>query len=254
MPEDSINTGEQLLRRFERDFQQTRDDVIGLKQNYTTLQSDVSDIRQSVRELVGRFDESKKTNWPFIGALIAIVPIIYVMMNSFTSNAVSPLLNDYTGLKSDYLNLSSVVRDLNQNQGVQDRDISNLRQQASENVAAVKSLTDTSAFLSQRSASSTEADVNSRTDRGQLNERVAKLEAQLAQEEGDRRSNIAAIRTHLGEVETQFHAVGDVANLRAAQQQRTDALLWQKAFGQQYPDSTFNPPPMFEVPDAGSEQ
>ena len=240
-----VNSGEQI-RRFERDFQITRDEVIALKQTLVAAQSDNNDNKQSLRELAARFDESKKTNWPFIMALIAAVPFIYVMMNSLTSNAIAPLTSEYSALKSDQGALTGQVHDITSAQVAEDRQISNIAQQTTENATGLKSLETEQSVLVQRSASSLEADSNSRTDRAQLNDRVAKVENSLAQEIGDRRSEDATLRTQLAEVETQFHAVSDDTNLRAAEQERLNSLLWDKAYGQKYPSGVFFPPSMFQ--------
>jgi hypothetical protein len=115
--------------------------------------------------------------------------------------------------------------------------------QMSEASANIKGLLEQQAVLQQRSAASMEADGTSRTDRSQLNERVTRIEGALATETADRRSQNASFGTHLGEVETQFSRESDIGNLRGAQQERINALLWLKTYNEAYPSATFFPPP-----------
>lgn len=238
------------LRRFERDFQQTRDDVIGLKQAHATLQGDVNDlrardladIRQAYRELSGRFDESKKTNWPFFGLLVALVPIIWFMMNSLTQNAIAPLSSDYNGLKTNYTTLTGQAHDLTLNQETQDRSISNLNIQAGQNSTTIKALLDQVSTIQQHSATSLEADSASRVDRGQINDRVSKLENEMSGEIAERRSQNADTKTSLREVETQFCAADQTRNLMHAYDMRVEALLWEKSFASRLPtDNAYYP-------------
>ncbi|HEY2538196.1 MAG TPA: hypothetical protein VGI28_01660 [Stellaceae bacterium] len=249
----------ELLRRLDRalndfqstrnDFQATRDDVIALKQGYGNLQGGMVELRGSVDRLVSRFEEARRTNWPLIAVLAGMLPVLLTgtgfIMSSFTANAVAPINSAITELRSTQTANDLTLRALAADQQSQARDQIAINQQVSRNSAEMPQVHDQITTLQQRTASSLEADSASRTDRGQLNERVAKLEAALATEVADRRSDGATFGTHLGEIETQFHAVSDVGNLRGAQQERMNALLWHKAFGEDYPVGTFFPPAMF---------
>lgn len=244
---------EDLVRRFDAslaDLRDTRDDVIKLKQGYDGLRSDMIEMRQSVDRLVNRFEETRRTNWPLIAVLAGMLPVLLAgsgfIMSSYTANAVSPINSAIAELKTEQETLAAGLHDQEAAQRTADREAIQLGQQVTETVTAVKTLTEAMETIQQRTAGSIEADSQSRTDRAQLNTRLAKLETLLATETGDRREDSASFRTHLGEIETQFHAVSDVANLRGAQQERINALLWEKTYGAGYPNSTFFPPSIFQ--------
>lgn len=97
--------------------------------------------------------------------------------------------------------------------------------------------------LEMTSATSTQADVASRSDRTQLNDRLRALETQVAGNAGERRSQFAAMSAKLVEIETQFCASDIVRNLLHASDMRLQAMLWAKAYpGEKIPtDNAFYP-------------
>ena len=207
-----------FLARFETTFTQTRDDVNVLKQGYAVLQRDISGIVQEIKGLGTKLEEKSRTNWPAIGLAVSLftisVPGLAFIMASYTGNALAPIASATT-LNSD----------------------------------AIKHLSEGMAVLQQAASSSTAADSNSRTDRTQLNDRVQRLETGLGSEVSERRSWTAETRVHLAEIEQQFHSVSNVENLRAAQQERLNSMLWEKSHpGERYPNGTFFPTSIFQGP------
>lgn len=207
-----------FFARFETNFTQTRDDVNTLKQNYSFLQRDIASIVQEIKSLGSRLEERSKANWPAIGLAVSLftisIPGLGFIMASYTANAISPVAGATT------LNSEGFKR-------------------LSQDVAA----------LQQMATASTGADVNSRTDREQLNERARRLETELAGEVSERRAGAAEARVHLAEIEQQFHSVSNLENLRAAQQERLNSMLWEKSHpGERYPNGTFFPTSIFQGP------
>jgi hypothetical protein len=93
------------------------------------------------------------------------------------------------------------------------------------------------------SATSTQADVASRGDRSQLNDRLRAAETLVASNAGERRSQVAAMNAKLVEIETQFCASDIVRNLTHADDMRLTALMWAKLYpGEKLPtDNAFYP-------------
>lgn len=79
-------------------------------------------------------------------------------------------------------------------------------------------------------AGSTSADVQSRTDRSQLNDRMRQVEATIGSNAQERRGQIQTINAKLVEIETQFCASDIVRNLTHASDMRITAILWHHAF------------------------
>jgi hypothetical protein len=211
-----------FLSRFETAFQSTRDEVQALKQSYSVLQRDINNVAQEIKGFSAKLEEKSKANWPAIGLAVSLfaisVPGLGFVLTTYTAEAVAPVARDV-----------SLIGEIQKRRG--------------ETIAQLQSATQASLA----------ADVNSRTDRVQLNDRVKWLETQLAAENADRRAGFAQLQTRLGEVETQFHAVSNLENLRAAQQQQINALVWDKSHpGEHYPAQTFFPTTIFQSGDDGA--
>jgi hypothetical protein len=89
-------------------------------------------------------------------------------------------------------------------------------------------------------------DLNSETLR-HFDDRVRTIESGLSTEVADRRANQAATKVSLAEIESQFHALSNVENLRAAQQERFNSMLYETANpGKRYPNGTFFPTSIFQ--------
>jgi hypothetical protein len=118
---------------------------------------------------------------------------------------------------------------------------------AALNATEIRRLSDVVVTLGQNVSGSTAADVASRSDRGQLNERVHALEAEASKGSADLRATSAETKVSLAEIETQFHAASDIGNLRSIWQNRINSLLWEKVHpGEHYPAEAFFPTSVFK--------
>lgn len=254
MPDNSTVDANNLVRSGDlvRRLETTRDDVIGLKQGYDALKGDISSLSSSVEKLVTKFEEARRTNWPLIAVMAGVLPVFLTgagfIMSSYTNSAISPVNAAILQLQTNNNTLSQQIHELTNNLSTMDRDDIGLKQQVTGAAATLKASTDELSVLAQRSSASVEADSVSRTDREQLNARVKTLENELAVEMADRRSDGASFKTHLGEIETQFHGVTTEINLDKANQQRVNALLWEKTFGGNYPATDYFPESKFNDP------
>jgi hypothetical protein len=199
----------------EKEFQKTRDDVTALKTAQSVIQRDLGILTSAIQGLSTKLDEQSRTNWPAIALavtmFIAVVPGMGFLMANYTASALAPIT------------LST-----------------NLNQQA------ITHLGEQVRALDSASQSSQMADGVSRTDRAQLNERLRALETMLTAEIAERRTSTASIKAALGEIEGQFHAVSNIDNLRAAQQERLNSMIYEAAFpGRRYPNGTFFPTSIF---------
>jgi uncharacterized protein YdcH (DUF465 family) len=129
-------------------------------------------------------------------------------------------------------------------------DLEQTRTQTAQNTERLR-------FVEQATQNSTQADVGSRADRSQLNERIRQLEntaPNAAQAVADvvnlkqnqlqifdriqtLRSESAQQRASLVEVETQFCGSDNLRSQIHAMDLRLQAMLWQKVFGQEMPVS-----------------
>lgn len=228
MADNNVATSDMLQRidadfaRYRTEFQRTRDDVLQITSDLTNLktfvQNDISDLKSSINALATKLEEKSKTNWPAVALAISMVPALWLFVTTYTANAISPT-NSATALNS-------------------------------EEIKRINGLQNT---LQQEAAASTAADVNSRSDRAQLNERIQKLETTVSNDIADRRAAAAATKVSLAEIEGQFHALSNLDNLRAAQQERLNSLLWEKSHpGERYPNGTFFPTSIFQGPNGNN--
>jgi septal ring factor EnvC (AmiA/AmiB activator) len=199
----------------EKEFQKTRDDVNALKTAQSVIQRDLGTLTSAIQSFSTKLDEQSRTNWPAIALavtmFIAVVPGMGFVMTSYTSNAIAPLSNATTAASESMRHISDQLR-----------------------------------TLDAASAGSQMADVNSRTDRQQLNDRLRLLEATVSSEIAERRATGATVKAALAEIEGQFHAVSNLENLRAAQQERLNSMLYEAANpGKRYPNGTFFPTSLF---------
>jgi septal ring factor EnvC (AmiA/AmiB activator) len=199
----------------EKEFQKTRDDVNTLKTAQSVIQRDLGTLTSAIQSLSTKLDEQSRTNWPAIALavtmFIAVVPGMGFLMTNYTTSALAPLTN-----------------------------ASNI------NSTTIAHMADQLRTLEAASAGSQMADVNSRADRQQLNERMHTLETAVSGEVAERRAGAATVKAALAEIEGQFHAVSNIENLRAAQQERLNSMLYEAANpGKRYPNGTFFPTSLF---------
>jgi hypothetical protein len=208
--------------RHRAEFQRTRDDVLSfgseLANLKTGVQGSIADLRASVNALAAKLDEKGKTNWPAVALAISIVPALWLFVTTYTQNAIAPSIAS-TAVNSKAIEQQGVIV----------------------------------AGLQQSTAGSARADEASRTDRAQLNDRIRSLEGDVAKEIADRRAIAAELKVANAEIETQFHAVSDLENLRTVWQSRINSLLWDKAYpGEHFPSETFFPTSIFH--DSGTSR
>lgn len=247
-----------LLRRLEKGFQdqqnafqQTRDDVNSLKSGYNVIQRDVMSISTAIERLVSRFEESRKTNWPLLAMGAGLLPIVIggmaFFMTTFTQGAIAPVQSQVVQTETNVKTMTDQLRDLSAIEVSRGKDISLLAQTTTANSEIINRMTDRQRTVDDSLSKGAAADENSRSDRQQLNNRVQKLETEIANEMGERRAQSAETRIQLGEIEQQFHSVSNLENLRAAQQERLNSMLWEKSHpGERYPNGTFFPTSIFQ--------
>jgi septal ring factor EnvC (AmiA/AmiB activator) len=251
---------ESILARLERGFREqqtsfmnTRDEVNSLKSAYGVIQRDIMSLANSVEKLVARFEDSHKTNWPLLALLAGLLPIFIgggaFMLSSYTSSAVAPVHTEIVSVTTSLRALADQVKEIAAIQNDRTGKLSNLAVEATTNQNIITRMVDRQRVIEDAVQKSAAADENSRTDRKQLNERMSKIEDLLRTEITERRTNQAETRVQLAEIEQQFHSVSNLDNLRAAQQERLNAMMWEKAFpGTRYPNGTFFPTSIFQGP------
>jgi hypothetical protein len=247
-----------VLYRLEKGFsdqqtaiQSTRDEVNTLKSNQNVMQRDMATLVGSIDKLAARFDETRKTNWPLLALLSGLLPLIIggmgFFITSYTASAISPFQTQIAQVQTNVNTLSKQISDIASIQISRGKEISLIAQETTTNGEIIKRMTTNQERMSDQVVASAAADVASRTDRLQLNDRMKKLEDIVAHETADRRAQGAEFRVHLGEIEEQFHSVSNLENLRAAQQERLNALMWEKSHpGDRYPNGTFFPTSIFQ--------
>lgn len=244
------NSDKGLLARLDL---QTRDDVNILKTGYGVIQRDIMTMTAAIDKLVTRFEETRKTNWPLLALCAGLLPIviggIIFFMTSFVAGAVAPLQSHVVQIDVTVKSLADQVRDIATIETARGKDLSLLAQTATLNGETINRMLERQRLVDDSISKSTSADENSRTDRSQLNTRMSKIESQLASEVQERRTHSAETRVQLAEIEQQFHSVSNIANLRAAQQERMNSMMWEKTHpGERYPNGTFFPTSIFQGP------
>lgn len=81
----------------------------------------------------------------------------------------------------------------------------------------------------------------SKSDRGSLHSKVDENSQKIGELAGKVSANYAEARSSLTEVEAQFKGVGNIQNLRQAENQKMIGLLWQKVYRESIPDIHFWP-------------
>lgn len=82
--------------------------------------------------------------------------------------------------------------------------------------------------IESQAVASTASDVLSRSDRGQLNDRLRSLEALVSAGRAARQASNDTIQARLTEIETQFCAADIIRNLMHAQDMRVFSIIWHK--------------------------
>jgi hypothetical protein len=196
--------------------QRQRDLISQLTNDQRTSSADLSVLKTRLDSLTKDLTESRRTNWPTIISLSLLLPtlsaIAIYVISSEIGKATTPI----------------------------GQSLSTMTIQEASNTQAIGKLTDSSIV-------STVADVTSRSDRLQLNDRLRSLETQFVSDSALRRGSITEIGSRLAETEQQFHAISNIDNLRWAHQLRDNAMLYEKINpGQRYPTDSFFPTSIFQ--------
>lgn len=219
-----------IIDRFERaisgqngSFQQAREDIGTLKLGFAVIERDVGKLTSNVDKLVAKLEDNKKLNWPVVAICLGALPFIIGGMtfaiSSFTTAGVAPVA-----------------------------------QLVATNAEAIRRLTESEHTVEGLAIASTQADVNSKTDRSLLNERMALAETRAASEEAARRTDVAKIKSSMSQVEGQFHALSNLDNIRSSQQERLNSMMWEKSHpGEHYPNITFFPTSIFHGASGSSD-
>jgi chromosome segregation ATPase len=245
------NRSSSMLERLERNIQDQEKTVNKLETGYSVITTNISTLTNAVDRLTVRLEENSKTNWPLMTLVATLIPVAIAglgfYMTSYTSSSVAPIHSEITQIETNMKNITDMVKEVASVQTSRGKDLSLLGQTAITNQELVRRHDDEIKMLQGKISESSAADVNSRTDRMQLNERLRRLEEEFNREVADRRASAAETRVQLAEVEQQFHSVSNLENLRAAQQERLNSIMWEKTHpGERYPNGTFFPTSIFQ--------
>lgn len=167
-------------------------------------------IDGEIRPLHAKLGEMGKPNWALLGSAISILFVliagIYTIIGLKIDASMSPLAAEITQFKVATATLAETVR---------------------VHGTAI--------------ASSTQSDLESRSDRNQLNGRLQTVEGLTATGNADRRSATATINAQLVEIETQFKSLSHAHNEQNDQTQRIQGLLWQRVYNETLPKTEYRP-------------
>jgi hypothetical protein len=223
-----------------------------------TLANDLTGVRAATTALGAKLDgltvsvqERSRTNWPLLLSLFAVMPmlagvLVYVITSQINA-AVSPITVRLSQVEISAAQVDRALAaqaSLNTNDA---RDLTALNQQSTLLAVDVRRNADALKVVSDSVAASAFADGVSRTDRTQLNDRLRLVENTVSANEVQNRGQTAEVQARLLEVEQQFANVSNVMNIRAAEQNRVNAMTYEKTHpGERYPDSSFYPTSIFQ--------
>ena len=209
---------------LEKAYAITREDTTALKFASQAMQGEISKLATAISTLSEKLESRSKPNLPFLGMLLTLMlafpgGALYIVRGDI-EHSISPLNAEIKAL--------TVV-------------VTGQRNEVSR--------------LDQLVTASTASDAQSRTDREQLNHKVAANDTKIADMAVTVQEMDARFSAALAEIESQFHSVSDVGNIHLAQQNRMNALLWEKVNpGQRYPSDIFFPSSIFnQTPLAGTK-
>lgn len=247
MRTQTIRLDAEALPRFERiQEQQSRliaqnqDQITRLEAEQLAIRRELTNIGANVQNLLSQWNESRKPNLAVWALLLAVVPICGTLLAFYMKGLVDPVNTDLQATKTQ------IERQVALGTG-RDQDLTKLAQATATNGSTLAAMTSQVQRVSEMALASTQADMGSKADRVQINDRLTKLEERLAEEQAQRRSATSATQVHLGEIEQQFHAVSNLRNQDTAWQMRVNALLWERAFpGTRWPTETYFPTSIFQ--------
>lgn len=152
-----------------------------------------------LKPLIEKLESMRRPNWPLMASVLSLFLImvsgVWLIIGLKIDAVVTPFSIQQSGLTSSVASNTERLRQL-------------------------EAIT----------AGSTSADVQSRTDRQQLNDRMRQVESTIGSNAQERRGQIQTINAKLVEIETQFCASDIVRNLTHAMDMRVTAILWHRAF------------------------
>ncbi len=242
-------------------MQSLRDDVVGLKRDFTFINTEVHSLAENLRNyaettaknferLSNELSQSGKTNWTLVGSFLGlafslVIGFWFIVQLSFsqqTATQINPLQAKLVAAEEGQKKHDQGISDLARLTNDTDRSLQGALQRQQANTAVIANLREQTEAHGQAIAASSRADEQSRTDRAQLNDRVRKTEEEVAADQTVFQSQIAELNANQREIETQFKSLSNITNLELAHIQQWIAQLWEASHpGQRFPESTFYP-------------
>jgi len=248
----------ELLRRLESTYEthsavlsRTQNDLTRLETQFGSIQSQLADVTAEVKSLNNKIDTVTRPNW---GLIIGMIPAFSLLLAGFvyfvtssTSQAILPIETKITQLRTDLDSTKSTLYKAVESGQSREQDLGRMAQNVTVNNSYIKKISEDLQRVTEMALQSSQSDANSRTDREQINRRMAEAEEKLSGEIAQRRSQMAAVDVHLAEIEQQFHAVANMENMRWTWQNRFNGMVFPKAFpGSAWPGDTFYPSSIFQ--------
>lgn len=236
---------------LDRRLQTQREEFIVLKKDQEDIKGQLNDLGASVQALVVEFKESRKVNYPLLVLLFSLIPFaggggLYFISGQI-EKSIQPLSTSIVQMQANQSAHDKQINDLAARNNTEDRNISNLDTQAAATTTEVHRMGEEQRRIAAEVARSSSADQASQTDRQQLNSRLTAVEGRQATGNSERKAAMAEIGARLVEIEQQFHALSNIANIQMANQNRINAMLWEKVHpGERYPERDFFPQSIFQ--------
>lgn len=212
---DSTEILSQEIIRLRAEVQRQRDQLLSSDGERDVLRANVGDNKTAINTLAAKVEVLSRPNYQALGLYISIVILVFPAIWLFVTT--------YTGSEIG-------------------KNVTPIASSTALNSEAIKILNTDVEVLKQNSANSSAADVASRTDRVQINDRLRIAESGLSKEIADRRSFESSTLAKQIEIETQFCEQGHIINLMHANELRIIAILWHKTTGDVYPtDNAYYP-------------
>lgn len=197
---------EHTLTSIPREEAQAKFEALGAKQ-----EAAFKSQQEKIDELGGRLDRSRLPNYQnwigFFSIVVGLSTLGWLLLNLQITNITGPLLADMRSEQTQLADNDNRVRKVEND-----------------------------------SLSSIQADIASRGDRGQLNERVKVVESSMSEGQSDRKAKEASFSASLSEIEGQICSQDDTRNLMHADDLRVMSMLWQHSHLGRYPtDNAFYP-------------
>ena len=213
---DPNETGH-TIHRLDAEFTRHLEEYQRTRDDVLRCNNELQNLKSAVQANTTKLEEKSKLNLPAITLAVMVLPGVWFLVKTYTESVTTQIAAT-----------------------------------ANLNSQAVEHLKNTIAAMEPEIAANTSANVTSRADRQQINDRTRTLETTVAGEIADRRSASAAAKVNQAVTDSQIHAISNLENLRAAMQERLNTLLWEKTRpGERYPNSTFFPTTIFNESNPG---